>query len=329
MSLRAPSIAIEPPELAGASANSVLIADDDRISRLVLERQLQDWGCHVVAVENGSQAWTALQQVGAPRMAILDWMMPGIDGVELCRQLRKLDHGPYFYLLLRTGRDNQDDIVTGLEAGADDYLTKPFHGDELRARVRTGMRILGLQDVLIKTQDALKFEAAHDRLTGVWNRGAIVDLLARESLRSVRTGDPLGVIMVDVDHFKKVNDTHGHLVGDAVLQEVARRLLESVRSYDYVGRYGGEEFLAVLAECEPAAMVATGERMRLAIAARPIVAAETTISVTISLGLASLPAERCGPLDLTGLLQAADTALYAAKNHGRNRIEAAPFAYIV
>lgn len=329
MSLQTPAIAIDPPELATATSNSVLIADDDRMSRRVLQRQLQDWGCNVVAVENGSEAWTALQQEGAPRMAILDWMMPGIDGVELCRRLRALEHGPFFYLLLLTGRDNRDDIVTGLEAGVDDYLTKPFHGDELRARLRVGMRILGLQDVLLKTQDALKFEAAHDRLTGVWNRGAIVDLLEREARRSVRTGDPLGVIMADVDHFKKVNDTRGHLVGDAVLQEVARRLLDSVRSYDYVGRYGGEEFLAVLAECEPAALVATAERMRLSIAARPIAAGETGISVTMSLGLASLPPGRCGPLDLTNLLHAADTALYSAKKHGRNRIEAAPFACIV
>ena len=305
--------------------DSVLIAEDDPIFHRVLQSQLQKWGYKVVAVKDGLDAWSALQQEDAPQMAILDWMMPGLDGVELCRRIRILKPGPYRYLLLLTAKDDKEDVVAGLEAGADDYLTKPFHMDELHARVRAGKRILELQEALISAHEALQFESAHDSLTGLWNRGATMDLLQREVRRSVRSEEPLGVIMADVDYFKKINDSHGHLAGDAVLREVAHRMVEAVRNYDYVGRYGGEEFLIVLVDCAASDLIAIADRVRLDIAERLIDTGVAQIPVTLSMGLASAQAGSPHSQEPEELVRAADTALYSAKAKGRNRVESAPF----
>ncbi len=310
------SVILSPPD-------TVLIAEDDPIFRRILENWLQKWNYRVTSLENGLDAWSVLQQKDAPQMAILDWMMPGLDGVELCRRIRSHEEGPYKYVLLLTAKGSKEDVVAGLEAGADDYLTKPFDVNELRARVRAGKRILELQGALLKVQTELQFESAHDHLTGLWNRGAIMGLLHRETQRSVRIGEPLGVMMADLDHFKQINDTHGHQIGDAVLREVARRMLASVRNYDYVGRYGGEEFLVVLAECSAADLIATAERMRAGVSRKPVETDVGPIAVTVSIGIVA--AHQLGELVKgEALLRAADTALYCAKTNGRNRVERAP-----
>jgi diguanylate cyclase (GGDEF)-like protein len=325
-----------PAELAGqlcdpklsvdgkASArNTVLIAEDDPLFRRILERWFQQWDYRVTAVENGLDAWEVLQREDAPQLAILDWMMPGMDGIELCRRIRNRDQSPYRYVLLLTAKDDKQDVITGLEAGADDYLTKPFDVDELRARVRAGKRILDLEAALIHAQDDLQSAALHDSLTGLWNRGAILDLLRREVCRRQRTGDALGVMMVDIDYFKKINDTHGHLIGDAVLQEVTRRLAVDVRPYDVVGRYGGEEFLIVFPGCNMRDLLVGAERLRHCIADQPIETSVGQIPVTLSLGLASVEQGENEILGCESFLQRADAALYAAKARGRNRVETA------
>jgi two-component system, cell cycle response regulator len=325
-----------PAELAGqlcdpklsvdgkASArNTVLIAEDDPLFRRILERWFQQWDYGVTAVENGLDAWEVLQRDDAPQLAILDWMMPGMEGIELCRRIRSRDQSPYRYVLLLTAKDDKQDVIAGLEAGADDYLTKPFDVDELRARVRAGKRILDLQAALIHAQDELQSAALHDSLTGLWNRGAILDLLRREVCRRQRTGDALGVIMADIDYFKKINDTHGHLVGDAVLQEVTRRLAMQVRPYDGVGRYGGEEFLIVFPGCNTPDLVVGAERLRHCIADQPIETSVGQIPVTLSLGLASVEQGENETLGCETFLHRADSALYAAKARGRNRVETA------
>src|ERR1700730_16440958 len=270
--------------------NTALIAEDDPIFRRILESWFKRWDYSVTAVENGLDAWEILQREDAPQLAILDWMMPGMDGIELCRRIRSRNQGPYRYVLLLTAKDDKQDVVTGLEAGADDYLTKPFDVDELRARVRAGKRILDLQAALIQAQSALQFEAAHDRLTAIWNRGAILDLLRGEMERTRRSQDSLGIIMTDVDLFKSINDRHGHLVGDAVLQEVGHRLASGLRSYDSVGRYGGEEFLIVVPGCDALNLVVTAERLRHRIADQPFETSAGPVSVTVSLGLAAAQA---------------------------------------
>jgi two-component system, cell cycle response regulator len=306
-------------EAKNSVLDSVLIAEDDPIFRRILQSWLQRWNYRVTAVENGQDAWEALQPEGAPQLVILDWMMPGLDGLEICRRIRSCGQSPYRYVLLLTAKDDKQDVVAGLEAGADDYLTKPFDVDELRARVRAGRRILELQEELIRAHGALEFEAAHDPLTALLNRGAIVDTLKKEVQRSLRTEEPLGVVMADIDFFKKINDTQGHLVGDAVLQEVARRLIGAVRTYDYVGRYGGEEFLIVLPGCDMQALLGCAERLCRSIAEKPI----GQLSVTISLGVASLW-QKGEFHDCEALLRAADAALYVAKAQGRNRVAVAP-----
>ena len=311
------------PGRISSPIDTILIAEDDPISRRILQSWLQKWNYHVIAVENGIDAWSALQREDSPPMAILDWMMPGLDGIEVCRRIRSHPRGAYKYVLLLSAKESKHDVVTGLEAGADDYLTKPFDVNELRARVRTGKRILELQGELLKAHSELQFEAAHDRLTGLWNRGAIMDLLQRETQRIVRIGGPLGVIMADIDHFKRINDSYGHQTGDAVLREVAQRLLQSVRNYDYVGRYGGEEFLVVLTACMPSDLIVTAERMRTYVSEKPVDTDTGPIPVTISIGLA---ARHTVGRDIKGkdLVRAADSALYVAKANGRNRVERAP-----
>jgi two-component system cell cycle response regulator len=306
-----------------AAVNTALIAEDDPIFRRILESWFKKWNYQVTAVDNGMAAWEALQKEDAPQLAILDWMMPGMDGIEVCRKIRGRDQGVYRYVLLLTAKDDKQDVIAGLEAGADDYLTKPFDVDELRARVRAGKRILDLQAALIRAKDDLQFAAAHDALTGLWNRGAILDLLKREVSRRQRTEDSLGVIMADIDYFKKINDTHGHLVGDAVLQEVTRRLAAGVRPYDAVGRYGGEEFLIVFPGCSAANLVLGAERLRHCIADSPIETVAGQLPVTLSLGLACAE-QNAEAHDCETFLRIADEALYAAKAQGRNRVEMAP-----
>ena len=302
------------------SALPVLVAEDDPIFRRVLENWLNSWGYEVTTVDDGTQAWEALLQEEAPKLLILDWMMPGMDGPELCQKIRDRKQVPYSYILLVTSKDEKQDLVNGLNAGADDYITKPFELNELKARLRVGTRILYLQDELIRAKEALEFQATHDPLTGLWNRGAILDLLQRELNRAERSQQTMGVFMLDIDHFKQINDSYGHLVGDQVLKEVARRLSTSVRNYDWVGRYGGEEFLIVASNCPCDTMENYGERLRLDLAATPVITEAGGVAVSASIGAASTQSR---PWHQDSLLRAADAALYRAKENGRNRLELA------
>ncbi len=297
------------------SRRRVLIADDDAMFRRILQSWLEGWGYTVLLAEDGATAWELLQREGPPELLILDWVMPGIDGAELCRRVRERQRGRYQYILLVTAKDDKQDVVRGLEAGADDYLTKPFELSELRARLRVGRRILNLQDKLIEAREELRFHATHDPLTGIWNRGALLNLLQRELQRGSRTQSPTGIAMLDIDHFKHINDRYGHLTGDVVLKEVASRISQVIRSYDLVGRYGGEEFLAVLPGCDKVQIQPSAERIRAAIAGTPFLAASSEITVTASIGGTAAS----GTTAEKELLATADTALYQAKNSGRNR----------
>jgi two-component system cell cycle response regulator len=234
--------------------------------------------------------------------------------MELCRRIRSRQGASYQYILVVTAKDDRQDIVRGLEAGADDYLTKPFDKGELRARLRAGTRILTLQEDLIEAREDLRFQATHDVLTGIWNRRALLDLLHREIERAARSHSSTGVLMLDLDHFKKINDTYGHLAGDAVLTETAQRITQVVRSYDFVGRYGGEEFLVVLPGCDREQAQQSAERIRRAVSGAPVLVASSEISVTIS-----IEATATQSASETEALAVADAALYQAKDAGRNR----------
>ena len=213
----------------------VLLAEDARFARHLLHGALVGWGYEVLLAEDGQQAWTVLQGPDAPSIALLDWMMPALDGVEVCRRVRQAGREPYTYIILLTGRDRQEDVVQGLAAGADDYLRKPFDNLELEARIRTGRRIVDLHSQLIAAREALREQATTDPLTGIANRRTILETLTRELERSRRSGTACSVVFVDLDHFKQVNDTHGHPAGDKVLQEAAARMRATLRPYDLVG----------------------------------------------------------------------------------------------
>ncbi|HEX9871167.1 MAG TPA: diguanylate cyclase [Candidatus Tectomicrobia bacterium] len=299
----------------------VLIAEDDMVSRRLLEAMLTKWGYEVTVTRDGVEAWEVLQGADPPSLAILDWMMPGLDGVEVCRKVRQGGQEPYIYLLLLTTKGRKENIIEGLDAGADDYLTKPFDPQELQVRLRTGMRIVTLQAEIIEAREALRVQATHDALTGVWNRRAILEMLGTELVRSSRDDLPVAVAMADLDHFKRINDTYGHVAGDAVLREAVSRMRALLRPYDAMGRYGGEEFLVVLPGCTAQDAFRLAERLRIGISQEPMIIPGGTIEVTGSLGVATN--DTTAPLDATALIQAADTALYRAKAGGRNRVELA------
>src|SRR5882724_5820458 len=275
----------------------ILVAEDDAISRTLLERTLQRAGYEVISVENGAKAIAELVKQDGPRLALLDWVMPEMDGVEVCREIRRRKEQAYTYLIM------------------------PFDVDELKARLRSGHRILELEDHLVEARESMRFQATHDLLTSLWNRGVILELMSHEIMRSRREHSCTALMMCDIDHFKSVNDQYGHAVGDDVLREVARRLHNSVRSYDMVGRYGGEEFLVALNKCNPGSAVSRAENLRMKIGGRPIQTANKPMTVTISIGVAlSTEFTEC---TVEELMHQADMALYAAKAAGRNCVRVA------
>ncbi len=302
----------------------ILIAEDDKISRRVLEASLTEWGYEVTSVADGKDALGLLRGENAPRLAVLDWMMPGLEGVEVCAKIReRVDH-PYVYVLLLSTRSEKQDMLAGLKAGADDYLTKPFDTQELRARLFAGERIIKLQDELIAARDALQFQATHDALTGLLNRGAILRDVTRELTRARREHVSLGVILVDIDHFKGVNDDYGHLTGDAVLHGVALRMSGLLRAYDSIGRYGGEEFLVLAPSSDAEGAMQFAERLRAGVESTTYETEAGSLRLTLSLGVAISDPE--GAPNTQALLQAADAALYRAKARGRNRVAVATAA---
>jgi two-component system cell cycle response regulator len=302
----------------------ILIADDEALSRRLLEKALERAGYEVVAVENGKQAVEHLCKLEGPRLALLDWVMPELDGPGVCRAVRHRSEQAYVYMVLLTSKGSKEETVLGLESGADDYLTKPFDAEELRARLRVGERILLLEDRLVEAREHMRFRATHDPLTSLLNRGAVMDLLTRELQRTHREQKSSAIILGDVDHFKRVNDTMGHLVGDEVLTEVANRLRNAVRTYDFVGRYGGEEFIIVLCNCNPAFASSRAEEIRKCISNHAIETAKGPIKLTMSFGV--LISEEWGLRPVEELMHSVDSALYEAKEAGRDCLRIAHVA---
>jgi two-component system cell cycle response regulator len=290
----------------------ILIAEDEPLSHRLLETFLHKWGYDVIMATDGAQAWKTLQQDDAPRIAILDWMMPEMDGVELCQKIRTTCVKKYVYIILLTARASKDDIIVGLESGADDYIIKPFDADQLKCRIKIGQRIIDLEDKLQKM-------ASIDYLTGALNRRSFRERLEAEMNRSRRQNTPLAIILSDIDFFKMVNDRHGHQMGDVVLQEFARCLIKASRVYDFAGRYGGEEFLVCCPGASGAQAIPLAQRMKENVAALriPLPGKNESIRITASFGVAWLISEED---HADALIARADEALYQAKAAGRNKV---------
>jgi diguanylate cyclase (GGDEF)-like protein len=295
----------------------ILVADDDPISRKVIRTTLADAGHDVTEAADGAEALEIISRPDGPRLLVLDRTMPHVDGMDVCRAIRSRAFEPDVYIILVTGRGEQDDIVEGFEAGADDYMTKPFDVNELRARVRTGARIVERQIELIAAREQLRSEAMYDSLTGLLNRSAFFDIFRKEVSRAERYETPLALIMADLDDFKETNDRYGHVAGDLVLEETARRMRTSLRVSDSIGRYGGEEFVIVAPGCTANAAALLAERFRLSIASTAIALPTDTIFVTMSFGVAGTDDMKTAD----DLLRAADDALYRAKHSGKNRVK--------
>jgi two-component system, cell cycle response regulator len=298
----------------------ILIAEDDWTSRTILSATLKKAGHEPVETTDGLHAWEELQKTNAPRLVILDWMMPGIDGLEVLRRIRAIPTEQPPYILMVTARTKKAEIIAGLEAGADDYLAKPFDAGELIARIEVGRRMVALQEELVKSREAVAFQAAHDSLTGLPNRRAILGILQKELARAGRHIDLLSVGMCDIDHFKTVNDTYGHQTGDDVLCELAHVMTGCCRQYDSIGRMGGEEFLFIVPIKAGKDPVSFYKRLCEKVAEARIKTRSGMLSVTTSIGVAT--ATGAGTVD--DLLSRADVAMYRAKVEGRNRVVFAP-----
>ncbi len=297
-----------------------LVVEDSAIYRKLIGDHLRSWGFGVTLATSGAEAWAILQQPDTPRLVLLDWVLPDLDGTELCQRIRQAgSSGSYTYVILLTSKDGRQNMLDAMQAGADDYLVKPFDELELKARLLVGKRILDLQEELVAARESMRHAATHDNLTELMNRGEIVAMLQRELERARREHKPVGVILGDIDHFKSVNDTLGHLFGDEALREVGRRLREQLRVYDGVGRYGGEEFLLILPNCDLPNALLRADELREIVGGAPVVCSGAERLITMSMGVAV--SEIDGDSKLEALLNHADAGLYQAKESGRNRCE--------
>ncbi len=291
----------------------VLIAEDEPISRKVLENALTNWGYEVIVTKNGIEAWEVLQQDDSPNLVVLDWMMPGMDGIEVCRKVREMAFPLYTYIILLTARSRKEDIIVGLDSGVDDYIVKPFHDEELKYRLKIGERIIELEKRILNM-------ASTDYLTGLLNRRAFMQRLEGEVNRTKRQSGTLGLIIADIDYFKKVNDTYGHQIGDLVLQDFAQSLIDCCRGYDFIGRYGGEEFIICLPGADMEQTASTAERIRTRVEKSQTLVPnkQEWVKITASFGTSAM--ENGLPASPDLLINAADSALYLAKGSGRNRV---------
>lgn len=294
-----------------------LVADSDPDRLRQLETWLSKWGYEVWPARNGVEAWNRLSSEKTPIVAILAWEMDAMHGLDVCRRVRLQPELPTAYVLLIAERRDSDHLLEGLNAGADDFLFTPLDAVETRARVRTGARIVEVEEALRASQNALRVQSTRDGVTGSWNHAAILDLLQKERERARRKSGSVGVVLADLDEFRKVNENLGHPVGDEVLREAARRMNSSVRPYDAVGRYGGKEFLIVLPGSDGLGALTVAERIRESFAKRPVHTSAGPVPLTLSLGVAAEGGEAV--TDAAALLQAADSALKRAQQNGRNR----------
>jgi two-component system cell cycle response regulator len=301
-----------------AAGFKVLIVDDSAIYRKLLEQALSLGSCSVLVAKSGQEAVEILDREH-PSLVITDCVMPDLTGIELCQRIRANHELGYTYVILLTSNAEKENVVKGLSAGADDYLTKPFDPDELLARVRVGLRLIDLHRQIEGKNRLLEELALTDPLTGLPNRRAVVSWGSRQLSGAARHGFPFWVVLIDLDHFKDVNDTYGHEAGDAVLRRFSEILKANTRYSDISGRIGGEEFLQVLTHTNEEGVRIVVERIRHQFAEEKFSFGGPAVTVTASLGVAGFSG-KAAP-EFSELVSRADAALYRAKHLGRNRIE--------
>jgi len=308
-------------EAGGGGRPAILLVEDEPTTRLKMARQLERAGYSVVTVANGAQALAHLEKQFIA-LLLTDWEMPEMNGVALCKAVRDMSLPGYVYTILLTAREGKANIIEGLAAGADDYLIKPPDDDELRARLNTGRRILGLEQSLRAANRRIHLLSITDELTGTYNRRYLLENLPREIARSGARRLPVSVALCDVDHFKRVNDTYGHQSGDEVLRVVAGTINDALRGgIDWAARYGGEEFMVVLPETAVAAATEVAERIRQNIHLRVFDFGDRPLRLSASFGVCGYESpETPQPAGADTLIAAADECLYQAKNAGRNRV---------
>jgi len=299
---------------------NILVVDDDPIQRELLNSVLNKVGFRVTTLDDSHRVLEILGE-GDIQLLITDWMMPGLDGLALTRLIRSAGFPKYVYIILLTGRSDTRDVVKGLEAGADDFLAKPFDHNELIARLSVGRRIIGLEENLRSTRDELEKLATHDHLTLLLNRRAISAALNVELARARRSFLPLSIIFLDLDKFKNINDRHGHATGDKALTEVARVLASSMRPYDFAGRWAGDEFISIIptADVEQTRKIANRILNRISKIEIPTKAGNL-LKLKASIGFCTFKPGLNHVLDLDVLVQQADNAMYIAKSAGGNRV---------
>lgn len=285
----------------------ICIVEDDFSFRTMLTVLLRKWGYDPIAVEDGFEAWDLLQQIDAPKLILLDWNMPNMSGLELTQRIRSQnDHSPP-YIIMVTGKSETESLIMGLNAGANDYISKPCQNEILRARINNGRRMLELQA-------SLQHESSHDPLTGILNRRAIIEVMTKELARAKRKQEGLVVGFCDIDHFKKINDAYGHLVGDEVLCGFVKLVEDGLREYDSMGRWGGEEFLLVMPLRLSADALPLFERLRTIVADGSIHTTAGDIKITISIGVTYVT----GNETVDEVVLTVDSNMYLAKSDGRN-----------
>ena len=299
----------------------ILIAEDDPVSRILLEKILVKAGYEVAIVTNGREALESFSKKFFP-IVLTDWMMPEMDGLQLCRAIRKNISTGYVFIFMVTARGSTDDMVAGLEAGADDYLTKPVNRAELIARLKTAARVLELEKSLKDANEEIRILSITDTLTRCYNRTYMDEQLPKELKRAIRYNRPISLVMIDIDHFKRVNDTYGHQAGDAVLKELVISINRSIRSdVDWVARYGGEEFLVVFPETDFEKASVLVERLRRDISQKTIQIKEKEIRITASFGVSGFTSSHSlKEISYETMISLADKSLYQAKEEGRNRV---------
>jgi two-component system cell cycle response regulator len=311
----------QPTDNAAPAEWRVLLVDDEPTQRLITARLLKRAGFTVDTAQNGKEALERIK-TGPYQLLVTDWEMPEMDGVALCREVRSAKLDGYVYTILLTSRDAIEHLVAGLQAGADDYLTKPVLEPELLARLNTGKRIVTLERSLRAVVEENRRLSVTDPLTGAFNRRYLMEQLPNEIERSARYDHRLSVLMCDVDHFKKVNDTYGHQAGDEVLKRVVAAIKSKIRNSDWMARYGGEEFVIVLPETPFSNAIKVAETLRVALTEQVVEFGGNKLTVSASFGVAGW--DQIVPADaaVDAVVARCDECVYESKAGGRNRVTA-------